>query len=301
MSRSLIVFHLIAAMTFGFTRAADGQTSQPTTAPGTLRVTCFNIRYMNEKDGPDRWTARRDIFFEALTKGDPDLIGLQEVLHAQAEEIRAKLKGHDFVGVGRDDGKQAGEYVPILFKRDRFQKRDEGHFWLSETPEVVGSKGWDAQLPRIASWVKLADKQNDNRPLLFINAHFDHRGQTARQESAKLLRKKAEELAPSMPVIITGDFNTIEDGPAYASLVKPEGDRAPKLIDSYRAMHPQRSPEESTFSGFKGVRIGSRIDWILHTPDWRTLSAEIDTMNKDGRYPSDHYPVRAELKWVDGE
>jgi len=298
MSRIITALNLMAVLTFGFARPAASQTTQPSGAADIVRVTCFNIRYMNEKDGANGWTARRDIFFEALTKGDPDLLGLQEVVHAQAEEIRAKMKDHDFVGVGRDDGKQKGEYVPILFKRDRFQKLGEGHFWLSETPDVVGSKGWDAQLPRIASWVKLADKRNDNRPFLFINVHFDHRGETARQESAKLLRKKAAELAPSLPLIITGDFNTIEDGPAYASLVKPQGDPAPKLIDSYRALHPQRSPDESTFGGFKGTRTGSRIDWILHTPDWQTLSAEIDTMNKDGRYPSDHYPVRATLKWA---
>ncbi len=271
------------------------QTTKP--ADDTVRVLCFNIRYLNETDGPNRWDARRDVFFEALTKGTPELIGLQEVLHAQAEEIRAKLTGYDFAGVGRNDGKQKGEYVPILFKRDRFEKLAEGHFWLSETPEVVGSRGWGAKLPRIATWVKLTDKRNGGRAFVFINAHFDHIGRTARRESAKLLRRKSAEIAPGLPVLITGDFNASEDDAPYDALVGDDDDGV-KLIDGYRSAHPQRTPDEATFGGFKGIRQGSRIDWILHTPEWETLQAEIDRMNQDGRYPSDHYPVRAELRWT---
>lgn len=274
------------------TRAADD----------TLGVLCFNIRYLNEKDGPDHWPARRDVFFDALAKGNADLIGLQEVLHVQAEEIRAKMVAYDFVGVGRDDGKQKGEYAPILFKRDRFEKLDEGHVWLSETPDVVGSKGWDAQLPRIATWVKLKDNRAGGRPFVFINTHFDHIGRVARLESAKLLRRKAAELAPGLPVLMAGDFNATEDDAPYAALVKGNdggvGRDALKLIDAYRSAHPQRSPDEASFGGFKGIREGSRIDWIVHTPHWRTIRAEIDRINRDGRYPSDHYPVRAELAWA---
>ena len=298
MSRFPTALNLMALLTFAFACPADAQTNQPSSAGDTLRVTCFNIRYMNEKDGPDGWTARREIFFEALAKGDPDLAGLQEVVHAQAAEIRAKMKDYDFVGVGRNDGKQAGEYAPVLFKRDRFEKLDAGTFWLSETPQTVGSKGWDAQLPRVATWVKLKDRANANRTFLFLNAHLDHKGKVSRVEACKLIRKQVTELAGSIPIVITGDFNATEDGEAYAALVKPQGDAAPKLIDAYRALHPQRSPDEASYNDFKGTRTGSRIDWILHTPDWQTLSAEIDTMNKDGRYPSDHYPVRATLKWA---
>lgn len=290
-----IEFYFIIATTLALALPAGGQTTQP--ADDALRVLCFNIRYLNERDGPDRWAARRDVFFDALTAGEPDLIGLQEVVHAQAEEIRAKLKGYEFVGVGRTDGKQAGEYAPILFKRDRFQKLDEGRLWLSETPQTIGSKGWDADLPRLATWVKLADKKNGNRSFLFVNTHFDHLGRTARVESAKLLRRELLTRSPQTPAILTGDFNATEDDAPYAALVKPQGDAAPKLIDAYRSAHPLRSPDEATFGGFKGLRTGSRIDWILHTPHWQTISAEIDRMTRDGRYPSDHYPVRVELKW----
>ncbi|HEV2293055.1 MAG TPA: endonuclease/exonuclease/phosphatase family protein [Tepidisphaeraceae bacterium] len=300
MPHRLIGHNLLVMMLSAFAFPAGAQTTKPAESDaGVLRVLCFNIRYLNEKDGPDRWSARRDIFFEALTAGDPDLIGLQEVVHAQAEEIRANLSAYDFVGVGRDDGKHKGEYSPILFKRDRFEKLDEGHVWLSETPDVVGSKGWDANLPRLATWVKLADRRQGNRVFVFLNTHFDHLGHVARVESAKLLRDKLAELAPSLPVIITGDFNTTEDAEPYRTLVNPAGDDSLKLIDAYRAAHPRRSPDEATFGGFRGIRTGSRIDWILHTPHWQTRSAEIDRMNKAGRYPSDHYPVRAELKWIE--
>ena len=295
MSR-LLILNCMLAIAFLAPPRLFAQTTKP--AHDTLKVLCFNIRLLTDKDGPNRWELRGDVFYEALAKGDPDLIGLQEVVHQQAEEIRARLNGYDFVGVGRDDGKHKGEYAPVLFKRDRFQKVDEGHIWLSETPEVVGSKGWDARLPRIASWVKLKDRRAGGRPFVFMNAHFDHIGRTARVESARLLHRKATEIAAGLPVLITGDFNTTEDDEPYRALVNPARNDALKLIDAYRAAHPQRSRDEATFGGFKGIRKGSRIDWILHTPDWQTLSAEIDTMNKDGRYPSDHYPVRATLTWT---
>ena len=283
-------------LTFAAPTPLLAQASKP--AGDTLNVLCFNIRLLTDKDGPNRWEARRDVFFDALTKGDPDLIGLQEVVHAQAEEIRAKLAaGYDFVGVGRDDGKQKGEYAPVLFKRDRFEKLDEGHVWLSETPDVPGSKGWDAKLPRLASWAKLKDKRAGGRTFVFMNAHFDHIGKVARLESARLMHRKATEIAAGLPVLITGDFNTTEDDEPYRALVNPAANDALKLIDTYRSVQPNRTADEATFGGFKGIVKGSRIDWILHSPQWQTVSAEIDRMNKDGRYPSDHYPVRAQLRW----
>ena len=260
-------------------------------------MTSFNIRNSDAKDGLNDWDHRQELFFHTLGEEHPDLIGLQEVTHKQAQNIREKLADYEFVGVGRNDGKEKGEYAPILFKRDRFERRDWGTIWLSPTPDAIGSKGWDADLPRIATWAKLIDKQNGGREFLYVNTHFDHVGKVARLESAKLLRRKVAELAPSIPVLITGDFNATEDAPPYAALVKPDPDAPPKLIDAFRATHVTRSPDEASFNGFKGTRTGSRIDWILHTPDWTTVSASIDYASKDGRYPSDQYPVHAELRW----
>jgi endonuclease/exonuclease/phosphatase family metal-dependent hydrolase len=283
-------------LTFALALPAPAQSTRP--APDSLRVTTFNIRNSNSKDGPDAWPQRRAFFLETLQAADADLIGLQEVLQIQADAIREKLSDYEFVGVARNDGKQAGEYSPILFRRDQFERRDWGTIWLSQTPDVIGSKGWDAALPRIATWLKLADKQNGNRELLVMNTHFDHKGKEARVESAKLLRKTAADLGKGLPVIIMGDFNVTEDDPPYATLVKPEDDAPPKLADAYREVHPQRSKDEASYNGFKGTRRGSRIDWVLHTRQFKAVDASIDYVNKDGRYPSDHYPVHVELRWV---
>ena len=269
----------------------------PSDGPGRLRVTSFNIRYLNKNDGDNAWANRRGLLFDTVAKADPDLLGMQEVLHAQAVEIRDRLKDYDFVGVGRTDGKEAGEYSPILFKRDRFEKLGEGHLWLSPTPEVPGGKGWDAALPRIATWVKLRDRRSGGRELLYVNTHWDHKGALARQESGKLMRSALLEKSPDAAVVITGDFNCHEDGPAYANLVHPNGDPPPRLIDSYRDAHPKQTPDEATAHGFGGRRSGARIDYVFHTPHFATREASIDYTNDDGRYPSDHYPVHAVLTW----
>jgi endonuclease/exonuclease/phosphatase family metal-dependent hydrolase len=261
--------------------------------PPPLRVTSFNIRHSRAKDGPNHWTLRRDVFFETLKRAQPDLLGLQEVLADQAAEIRAAMPGHDFVGVGRNDAKEDGEFSPILFRRERFEKLDSGHFWLSQTPETIGSRGWDANIPRLVTWVKLRDRLANDRRFLFVNTHWDHMGQVARLESARLMRQR---LAPDLPVIVTGDFNCTEDDPPYAALL--HGQTQPQLLDSFREVHPTRTREEATFNGFDGRSTGSRIDWILHTPHFTASAASIDRFNVDGRYPSDHFPVHAQLNWA---
>ena len=259
-----------------------------------LRVTTFNIRYGKAKDGENAWDKRRELFMRTLKNTDPDLLGMQEVLAFQLDEIQAALPDRTFVGVGRDDGKRGGEFSPVAFRTSRFEKLADGTFWLSETPEKVGSKGWDAALPRIATWVRLKDKQS-GRTLLFVNTHFDHMGKQARAESAKLLRSRVDAMRDhNVPVIITGDFNAGEDEPPYANLRGKEGDDA-RLVDSYRVSHPQRGPEDGTFNGFKGERGGKRIDWIMHTQDLKTQSCEIVHDSEGGHYPSDHFPVAAVL------
>jgi endonuclease/exonuclease/phosphatase family metal-dependent hydrolase len=261
--------------------------------PTDLRVMSFNIRYGTADDGADHWEKRRELLFATVEAFKPDLLGTQEVLAFQADELKKRLSGHGFVGAGRDDGKDKGEMTPIYFRTDRFEKLDEGHFWLSETPDKPGSKGWDTSLPRVASWVKLRDKAT-KREFYFLNTHFDHRGQKARLESAKLIRKRLGALPGNPPVVVTGDFNTGEGSEPYQALVGGEG---VKLIDSYRAIHPERAKDEGTFNGFQGTRTGPRIDWVLHTDHFAATAAAIDHTSKGGRYPSDHFPVTAVLRW----
>jgi endonuclease/exonuclease/phosphatase family metal-dependent hydrolase len=269
--------------------------SLPVYAAGDVRVMSFNIRYGTAKDGEDHWDKRRDFLVETIKKYDPDLLGMQEVLAEQADFLRQQLPDYGFAGGGRDDGKLKGEFSPVMFKKDRFELLAHGMWWLSPTPEKVGSKGWDAALPRIVTWARLKDRKTD-ATLLWFNTHWDHIGNTARVESGKLMRKLIEDNGgPDQPTIVTGDFNSTELTPQYKSLTVGDGSGL-KLIDAYREVHPQVEENEASFNGFKGTTKGLRIDWILHSPQWVTKGASIDRTQRNGHTPSDHYPVTAELE-----
>ena len=180
-----------------------------------IRWGTFNIRLQN--DGDERaglgWSVRKDRVANYIKRNHIEVVGMQEVLHAQLEDLLARLPEYDYVGVGRHDGKQGGEYSPVFFLKDKFEVLEKGNFWLSETPDVPGSKGWDAALERIASYAKLKDKQT-GKVFMAVNTHFDHVGVTARRESAKLIMKKIQEIVGDQPAVVTGDFNVTEDDEA---------------------------------------------------------------------------------------
>jgi endonuclease/exonuclease/phosphatase family metal-dependent hydrolase len=276
-----------------------------------IRVMSFNIRYGTANDGVNHWDKRREFLIDTIRKYNPDLLGTQETLGFQKDFIAAELKDYQGIGVGRDHGGDEGEMTAIFFRTSRFEKISEGHFWLSETPAVPGSKSWDTSLTRMASYVILKDlKDPEHSQLFFLNTHFDHRGQIARLRSAELLVKKANELAPSLPAIITGDFNTEENSPPYLALFGKSTDstaseasddahqrQASHWRDTFRIIHRQPTSEEGTFSGFSIKNIqGPRIDWIACTPHWKVLKGDIDRTEREGRTPSDHFPVTAELR-----
>jgi endonuclease/exonuclease/phosphatase family metal-dependent hydrolase len=255
----------------------------------------FNIRYGAANDGENSWKHRDYLVLETIQNYGPDLIGYQEALKFQVDFLKQNLKGYGFHGIGRDKGTEEGEYVPVMWKMDRFELVDSGHFWLSETPEIPGSISWDSSLTRMLSWVVLRDKKavGYQKELVFANTHFDHRGNQARLESAKLIRQRAEEIMNDIPIILTGDFNTTEDLAPYAALCKAEGFNGKPLVDAFRVIHPEVSDNERSFGAWVGRRDGKRIDWILHTDDFVTLNAAINYTQDAGRYPSDHYPVEA--------
>ncbi|MDP3069391.1 MAG: endonuclease/exonuclease/phosphatase family protein [Opitutaceae bacterium] len=263
-------------------------------APADLRVMSYNVRLSAANDGEDAWSKRTELFFAPIGAFAPDLIGFQEVLADQHDTIVARLDTLAFSGVARNDGKRSGEWSFVGYRRERFTLLDSGTFWLSETPEVPGSKSWDAAITRICSWVRLRDRTN-GREFVFANTHFDHRGTVARLESAKLLSARLPKLAAGGPAILVGDFNINEDTPAYAEFVRPTAPGAIRWIDAYRALHPVRAADEASFHGFKGTVKGSRIDFVFHTANFTASSATIDRMSRAGRYPSDHYPVTAVL------
>lgn len=259
----------------------------------TLRVMSFNIRYATPKDGPNEWKFRKELLAQTVHGFAPDLLGTQEVVAAQLDDLRAMLPEYTAVGVARDDGKNAGEWSAVFFRTERFEKLDAGDFWLSEAPDVIGSKGWDAVCVRICTWARLRERAT-GAEFVHANTHFDHEGERARLESAVLLRARLPQIASGAPAILTGDFNCGDTDRPYDVLTSKQHLKL-ALHDSYREIHPQRGKVEGTFHDFKGTTDGDRIDWILHTPDLKATSAEILRSARQP-YPSDHFPVTAVLE-----
>lgn len=265
-----------------------------------VRVMSYNIRYGTAPDGDNHWDRRKAALVEAIREFAPDLLGTQESLAFQRDYIAGQLPEYESLGAGRDDGGDAGEMAALYFRRARFEKLDGGHFWLSQAPDEAGSKGWDSALPRMVTWAKLRDRSSPGKPpLVFINTHFDHEGATARLESARLLRGRIAALVKDSAVVVTGDFNAGEGSPPYAALFGPVERFPSPLVDSYRAVRPQRGACEGTFSGFAASATqGERIDWIGVSRHWLVLQAGIDHTSHEGRTPSDHFAVTAVLRLI---
>ena len=266
------------------------------TIPAPFRVMSFNIRTAEADDGPNGWDLRRDLVIETVQAQQPDILGLQEVVARQGAELRAALPDYGYVGVGRDDGAGRGESVPILYRRARLTIVDSGQFWLSAHPEEAGSMGWDAACPRVATWVCLRFNVAPLTEVQVINVHFDHRGARARVESAKLLRRVVESLG-GRPVVLVGDFNCAAGSLPYQILTGNSGNLS-ELADT----QPRAAADfaAGTFHGFTGRPEPGRIDGILANRFFEPVESGLDRRRRDGRYPSDHFPVTATLKMVPG-
>lgn len=264
--------------------------ADPATRPAdeaTLRVMSFNIRYHNPADGDNAWPERRPMVRQVLTFHRPDVLGVQEALEHQVEQLAQDLPGYKWVGVGRNDGKAAGEFTPIFYRAGRLELLDSGAFWLSPTPQEVASRGWDAALPRIATWARFRDKQAGGE-FFALNTHFDHRGEEARAQSAKLIVKQARKLAGGLPIIITGDFNAEPGSEAYATMTDA-------LRDAREAVDTPLGPE-GTFSTFSATEPpGGRIDYIFVSEAVDVLRAGTLSPHWTGRHASDHFPVVADI------
>lgn len=267
-----------------------------------LRWGTFNIRLQN--DGDEKagvgWSVRKDRVADYIKSNHIDVIGMQEVLHAQLQDLLTRLPEYDYVGVGRHDGKTEGEYSPVLFLKDKFEALEKGNFWLSETPDVPGSKGWDAALERIASYVKLKDKAT-GKVFMAVNTHFDHVGVVARRESAKLIMRKIQEIVGKQPAVVTGDFNVTEDDEAYTTMLGGEMVNGKlsncKLFDAYHET-PNHSGTVYTYHDF--CRIPplkcEKIDFIFITPTIRVNQSHIEEPNPKALL-SDHNPHWADLEF----
>jgi endonuclease/exonuclease/phosphatase family metal-dependent hydrolase len=281
--------------------AAANERSQ---AKPDLVVMSFNIRYAAANDGENNWDKRRDLACEVVRRQDPDLIGLQEALRSQIDDIRAALPAYAEIGVGRDDGKTKGEYSAILYRKDRFDVNDSGTFWLSDTPEVPGSITWGNACTRVCTWARFLPKSG--KPFYMFNTHLDHVSQPAREKGMALIMSRLCSRKHPDPVVLTGDFNSGENNPVVRYLKgELQLDAANNglsknplpLVDTFRLLHKDAS-EVGTSHGFKGGRSGGKIDYIFVQPGVQVLKAEILYDSKDNRYPSDHYPITAAIRFA---
>jgi endonuclease/exonuclease/phosphatase family metal-dependent hydrolase len=259
----------------------------------TVEVLSFNIRYGTANDGANAWPYREHLVYHVIRRQQSDFVGLQEALRFQIDAIREALPEYDEVGVGRDDGKEAGEYAAILYKPDRWRADDGGTLWLSDTPDVPGSMTWGNEITRIVTWARFVEKES-GRAVWIFNTHFDHVSQPSRERSAELLASRIAARSSDDPVIVTGDFNAGEANPAILYL-KNTTQRSPvTLVDTFRVVHPE-ARAVGTGGGFEGLRDGPKIDYIFVEPDAKVRQARIIRDQSDGRYPSDHFPVYAEI------
>lgn len=258
-----------------------------------LNVMTFNIRYNTKNDSMNAWPYRKDNAASQVLFHNVHILGVQEALHEQMMDLGQSLSRFKFTGVGRDDGKTKGEYSAIFYDTARLTLAESKTFWLSLTPEVPGSKGWDANITRIVTWARFRDIRT--RKIFFVfNTHFDHIGQEARRESAKLLKRKVKEIAGNNPVIIMGDFNAKpSEEPIKVLMDDPDKFTNSKAL----SILPHYGPE-GTFNGFGSKeRDNEPIDHIFLKGKWKVLQHATLSQTWGGRFSSDHFPVFAKLSF----
>ncbi|MEZ4810655.1 MAG: endonuclease/exonuclease/phosphatase family protein [Allomuricauda sp.] len=258
----------------------------------TLDVLSYNIRYDNPKDSLNSWDHRKDFLISQLNFYAPDVFGTQEGLIHQLKDIDHGLEHYTFFGVGRDHGDDRGEFTAIFYNKQKIELLDQGTFWLSPSPDEP-SKGWDAALPRICTYGHFKTVEG-GREFYVFNTHFDHVGNIAREESAKLILQKITELNPNgLPVVLMGDFN-LESTNKGIQLISE------KMLDVHIAAGANAHGPKGTFNGFEFTKpVERRIDYIFTEPNtFKILKSAILSDSFDCRYPSDHLPVFAKLGFI---
>lgn len=261
----------------------------------TLKVMSYNLRLDTPDDGVNQWPKRTDKVVALITKYNPDIIGVQEALHHQLQDLMKKLPGYSYCGVGRDDGKEKGEYSAILFRNSRFGLLDTKTHWLSETMNVPGSKSWDAAITRVFTTARFFDRET-KKEFVMVNTHFDHIGKVARAASSMMIKAYLAGMEGAnidnvsekieIPTIVSGDFNSEPTEEPYLNMV----DEKTKDIILYDSR-----PATSTAGTYCGFKVGGilckTIDFIFHTKEWVARNYQVITDNDGTYYPSDHLPV----------
>lgn len=251
-----------------------------------LTVMTFNIRYDNPDDGRHAWPNRRDHLVSLIKFYRPDLLGVQEALHGQMQDLADRLPSYEWFGRGRGANPTDGEYSAVFYRPDRLELLDHQTFWLSPTPDEPESVGWDAALPRIVTWGRLTDRAT-GATFYHFNTHLDHEGDTARARSVELIAERIGAVEGNHPVILTGDFNFTPDERPYRIL-------SARLQDAKRASEARHFGPDGTYGGFEvSGEMGPRIDYIWTTDQVEVLRHGTITDHRLGDYPSDHLPVLA--------
>lgn len=252
--------------------------------PLNLKVMTYNLRYATAPDGDNAWPHRREALIRLIKRHDPDILGVQEALAVQIDELQSALPGHSVLGVGRDDGVRKGEYSAIFYRRDRFGLREGGTKWISDSPDTPGSIGPGAHIPRVFTWGEFFT--NDGVRFLALCAHLDHESPEARLMGCQQMRSFVT-ARPQLPSLILGDFNSTFHEPPIDHLVSD---------DLFAPSMPDEGPY-GTFNAFDpNATGGPMIDHVFHSKDWVVVTAQIDRTSESGQVPSDHFPVIVRLR-----
>jgi len=280
---SAAVFRSLLAVLCGFAVASAPAMAQDV----PVRVMTFNVRLPIASDGPNAWEHRRDLLVRTIAEARPDIIGTQELFKIQGDYVVKRLPGYAWFGIDRRGG-HADEHMGVFYRRDRLRLIDSGNFWLSDTPTVPGSITWGHPLPRMVTW-GLMETIDGGRRFYFYNTHFPYRDEDgdARRKGAELIRDRIAAIPADVPIVLTGDFNTDPDGDVHAALSR--------ILTDVRAASPAKDGPDATYHGFTG-KPDRRIDWIL-VRGFEPSSTRTLTTRDGAAYPSDHFPVIAELVW----
>jgi len=260
--------------------------------PGSLDLMTYNLRYA-AATGANNWPTRRPLMRELLRQERPDVFGTQEGVYPQLKDLASDLPDYQWIGLGRDGGSK-GEFMAVFYRRDRLEPLEYNHFWLSDTPEVMGSTSWGNTNRRMVTWVRFEDLET-HRIFHFWNTHFDHQIEDARQKAAALVRERIGKVSESIPLVLVGDFNSLSGkSRSYEMLTQDAG-----LKDSWHVAARRTNEDANSFNDFRPLRRESqRIDWILLRGAAQVHHAGVVTTQQGAQWPSDHCPVTARIQWA---
>lgn len=289
--RSILLRLLVlSTLTLGLS-CTSSFADEPEVKPLKLRVMSFNLRFASTQS-PNAWPDRRPVVRELITQAAPDIIGTQEGLYAQLRDIAADLPAYEWIGLGRDGGSR-GEFMAVFYRKDRFEPVAFDHFWLSDTPDRVGSITWGHKYQRMVTWVRLRERAS-GREFYMWNTHLDHEVETAREKSAVLIGQRIAALDPAVPLLLTGDFNCAAGASRAYEILTGEA----RLADTWTMAATRQNERLNTFHNYESpLRDGVRIDWILGRGVTSVESAAVVDFQRGNQLPSDHFPVMADVRF----